>query len=64
MYLSVREAAQRLGVSEAVVRKMIERGTLKVFRPYERARFRIPVSEVERVLQARPVPSTETQGQS
>jgi excisionase family DNA binding protein len=64
MYLTVREAAQRLGVSQSVVRKMIDRGVLRVFRPYDRARFRIPVEEVERVLQPRPVRSTEGQEQT
>lgn len=48
-YLSIREAAARIGVHPNTIRNWITRGTIKHAPHRRQARYRIPASEVERL---------------
>lgn len=49
-HLTVRQAAERLQVKEATVRRWLRVGQLKGTYLSDRAGWRIPASEIERVL--------------
>jgi len=51
-FLSVRELAELLALDRKTVRRAIRRGTLRAIRLGPRGDFRIPASEVERLLGA------------
>jgi excisionase family DNA binding protein len=52
-YLTVEQAAQRLGIHEETVRRWLRSGKLRGNLLSERAGYRIPASEVERLLTGR-----------
>jgi excisionase family DNA binding protein len=56
-YLTTREAAERLRLSEAVIRRWVKSGKLSGARLSRRAGFRIERASVEKLL----VPSAVTQ---
>jgi excisionase family DNA binding protein len=60
--LTTAEAAQKLRVSERTVRRMIERGAIHAEKmdPTSKSVYRIPGTEIERILKAR----TKSQDQS
>ena len=60
--ITIREAAERLGLKESTIRKYILKRQIAYVKPSVRA-VRIPIEELERILAAglRPViPQTET----
>jgi excisionase family DNA binding protein len=56
-YLTVPEVAQRLTLSEEVVRRWLRSGKLRGTLLSRRAGYRIPTCEVERVLKGGPAKS-------
>ncbi len=54
-YLTTAEAAQRLKVSAETVRAWVKAGKLAGVRIGPRAGFRVPSSDVERLLAGRPI---------
>lgn len=48
--LSIREAAQILGVSQDTIRRAIKSGSLRAFQINERGTYRIPTEEIERFM--------------
>lgn len=56
-YLTVAEAAERLRICEEVVRRWLRTGRVSGTLLNRRAGWRIPESEVTRVLRGEPVPA-------
>jgi len=53
-YLTVEQAAERLGIHEETVRRWLRSHKLRGTLLSERAGYRIPASEVERLLTGQP----------
>lgn len=53
--ISTTEAARRLGIKPRTIQKWIEQGIIKAYRlnPSGRSVYRVPVAEVERILNER-----------
>jgi excisionase family DNA binding protein len=55
-FISVNEAAERLGVEHKTIRRSIARGDLKAYKVGRTAAIRIDVAELDALL--RPIPTT------
>lgn len=58
IWVSVNDAADRLGISHFTVRRMIQRGTLKAYRPAGTSAIRIRRRDLDRVM--KPIPAAQT----
>ncbi len=58
IWVSINDAAELLGISHFTVRRMIQRGTLKAYRPAGTSAIRIRRRDLERAM--KPIPAAHS----